>query len=185
MTVKAPGVLAIVGDETGCSMCLPSSSALSIHVPHVVELCAEEKMARVTARRVVAMVADLHAIRNRTACQSVGHTMGVRPAHTIPNAAISAPMATCPRPRPAFVRAAFVDVGPEAGVQIGQRTGIAARARAKVAFRWAGWRALVCDATARANQADSLVGHWDHTPSACPRTLARRGGTFMSGLYRA
>ena len=79
-------------------------------VSHVVRLSPEEEMIRPNARRVVAAVADGHALRDRPDLQLIGHAM--RPGGPPPVADLTMPgRLSMARPLPASVR--LHDTGPE------------------------------------------------------------------------
>lgn len=85
---------------------------LGNHVGHVLGVCAEEQMVRPTARRIVAAVADLHAVRDRTVGQFPGETVGPdRRLWAESHIAVSADGGS--RPRPAAVRVAAIYPVPE------------------------------------------------------------------------
>jgi hypothetical protein len=64
-----PQVLDLGVCELGGSMLFASNghtTALRVHVPHVVRLCTEEQMRRIATGRIVATVKDVEPIRNRS-----------------------------------------------------------------------------------------------------------------------
>lgn len=92
-------------------------SAVSIlggHVTQVVCVCAKEQVSRITARLVVAGVADHQPLIDRAVCHLVSHAMGAKLPPATFDCAIPAAAEAC-RPRPTRIWAtALINTIPEA-----------------------------------------------------------------------
>lgn len=105
----------VAGQRRGMMALAISPAHLGMHISHIVGMGADEKMARVDARRVVATVADLHTGRH-------GASVGNLPGHPM-RAVVTAPgtlektvsgWTASAKPRPALIRPASVYLAPKA-----------------------------------------------------------------------
>ena len=140
-----PRVLALVADErtpdesmpraTGCTLgCggeATPSAALLHHVGHVLGMRSQVQMIGPHARRIVATVTDLHAIRDGAYCEGIGRAVGMRPSAIKVEAAVSGVITASPEPQPATIRVAAVHAQPEARECVFDRAILLAGARAE------------------------------------------------------
>lgn len=93
-------------------------TTLSVHIPDVIKLRSGEKVGRVTARRVVATVKNLHRTRERTCTKEVCDPVSGVHISTIDwfgKTHNAVPMTiACSTPFPALVRATAVHLQPKA-----------------------------------------------------------------------
>ena len=82
---------------------LAGKAALRRAIGHIVSLCSEEKMLRVYASRIVAMMQNIHTEWDITDKIEVCNAVSAKPLPTHPNAAIS-PIGERTHPIPAITR---------------------------------------------------------------------------------
>jgi hypothetical protein len=177
------------GHHTGLSVRADSPrSPLGRHVGHVDGVAAEKQVGRVAARRIVAAVADIHALRDRTAGQAVGDAVRVRPSFAIPYPAVALGVPLGSQPRPATVRVALVNPRPEPAGEVRQSAAEVPAAPRAVPLRRIGGAAHVgraekADSAPLTGQCDTLRGH-RVTPSlgVVPPGVASIAGALCMGI---
>jgi hypothetical protein len=140
-------------------------------VGHVCRMSPDEQVIGTTAGRVVTAMADLEAGQYAPVGQTERHAMRMGPAAPVPYASVPLCVSPRARPRPASVRRASVNAGPEAGCQVGVRL-VATPDRAeplRTVARLSGvGRAEERGATSFARQCDTLRGHQAHSWCQAP-----------------
>lgn len=184
-----PRVIALVDNDRksdGCSLPLAAGvhvdhAPLACSISHVVGVCAEKEMVRSDTWRVVAVMADEQAIRDRSVGQFPGHTVRVRPSLAIPESAVASWAPHCPGPWPTSIRIRLVNLRPEPRSDVSEWASVTACSRAETrrgGFHGAGSvSAQECAAFARSEkrtaapltrQWDTLKRHRDYPPDVAP-----------------